>query len=900
MGFWFWFILFCAFSKVSFSYPDGFLSLSCGGTSFVDSSNIKWVSDSDYVTIGNTATVNFVEGTEYSQVPVRFFPNSPGRKCYRLPVNVSSSVLVRAQFAYKNYDSLDTPPAFSVSLGTAISTTVNLTSTDPWTEEFIWPVNKDSLPLCLQSIPGAGFPVISTLEVRPLPQGAYKTGLEDFPNNFLRKSYRINCGYNDGSLRYPLDQYDRIWDADQDFSPFHVSTGFKMQSTVNLSSLKETPPAAVLQTARVLVRKDVLTYDLPLDTLGDYYIILYFAGILPVFPSFDILINGDVIWSNYAVKSSEASAMFITRKGIKSLNITMKGIRFYPQINGIEVYEIVNIPSESSSTTVSALQVIQQSTGLDLGWQDDPCLPTPWDHIGCEENLVTSLDLSDINLRSVSPTFDDLLNLKSLDLHNTSLAGEIQNLGGLQELEKMNLSFNQLTSFGFDLEDLINLQILDLQNNSLQGIVPDSLGELKELHLLNLENNKLQGTLPESLNRESLEVRTSGNLCLSFSLLTCNGVSRNRSHETPEGTIIFTKKKHDVHNHLGVVLGAVGGAVLALFILSISVFLYTRRNKTEVTYTTRAETDIRNWNAAKLFTYKEIKAATNNFKEVIGRGSFGSVYLGKLQDGNLLAVKVRFDKSQLGADSFINEVSLLSQIRHQNLVSLKGFCHESKQQLLVYEYLPGGSLADNLYGASSKSVTLSWVRRLKIAVDAAKGLDYLHNGSEPRIIHRDVKSSNILMDMEMNAKISDFGLSKQVTRADATHVTTVVKGTAGYLDPEYYSTQQLTEKSDVYSFGVVLLELICGREPLSHSGTPDSFNLVLWAKPYLQAGAFEIVDEILKGTFDAESMRRAALIASRSVERDASRRPTIAEVLAELKVAYSIQLSYLAFTEHAN
>ncbi|GFZ17608.1 leucine-rich repeat protein kinase family protein [Actinidia rufa] len=855
----------------------GFLSLSCGGTSFVDSSNIKWVSDSDYITTGNTATVNFVEGTEYSQVPVRFFPNSPGRKCYRLPVNVSSSVLVRAQFAYKNYDSLETPPAFSVSLGTAISTTVNLTSTDPWTEEFIWPANKDSLPLCLQSIPGAGFPVISTLEVRPLPQGAYKTGLEDFPNNFLRKSYRINCGYNDGPLRYPLDQYDRIWDADQDFSPFHVSTGFKMQSTVNLSSLKETPPAAVLQTARVLVRKDVLTYDLPLDTLGDYYIILYFAGILPVFPSFDILINGDVIWSNYAVKSWEASAMFITRKGIKSLNITMKGIRFYPQINGIEVYEIVNIPSESSSTTVSALQVIQQSTGLDLGWQDDPCLPTPWDHIGCEENLVTSLELSDINLRSISPTFGDLLDLKSL-----------------------NLSFNQLTSFGFDLEDLINLQILDLQNNSLQGIVPDSLGELKELHLLNLENNKLQGTLPESLNRESLEVRTSGNLCLSFSLLTCNGVSRNRSHETPEGTIIFTKKQHDVHNHLGVVLGAVGGAVLALFFLSILAFLYTRGNKTEVTYTTRAETDIRNWNAAKFFTYKEIKAATNNFKEVIGRGSFGSVYLGKLQDGNLVAVKVRFDKSQLGADSFINEVSLLSQIRHQNLVSLKGFCHESKQQILVYEYLPGGSLTDNLYGASSKSVTLSWVRRLKIAVDAAKGLDYLHNGSEPRIIHRDVKSSNILMDMEMNAKISDFGLSKQVTRADATHVTTVVKGTAGYLDPEYYSTQQLTEKSDVYSFGVVLLELICGREPLNHSGTPDSFNLVLWAKPYLQAGAFQIVDESLKGTFDAESMRRAALIASRSVERDASRRPTIAEVLAELKVAYSIQLSYIAFTEHAN
>ncbi|KAL6968035.1 hypothetical protein U1Q18_033839 [Sarracenia purpurea var. burkii] len=789
----------------------GFVSLSCGGSAgFVDSHNITWVSDDSYVTVGNTSTIDFAEGgSSSSQLPLRFFPNSPGRKCYRLPLkNLSSSVLVRTRFVYKNYDGLAKPPAFSVSLGTAISTTtINLTNSDPWTEEFIWTQNKEILPLCLQPIPNSGFPVISTLEVRPLPQGAYKTGFRDFPNKFLRKSYRINCGYNNGSLRYPLDPYDRIWDADQDFSPFRISTGFKIQSTFNLSSLKEIPPASVLQTARVLTRKDVLTYNLPLHTPGDYYIILYFAGILPVFPSFDVLINGDIVQQNFTVKRSEVSALFITRKGIKSLNITIMNISFCSQINAIEVYEIVDIPPESSSTTVSALQVIQQSTGLDLGWQDDPCSPTPWDHVGCEGNFVTSLELSDITLRSIGPTFSDLLDLTTLDLHNTSLAGEIQNVGSLQHLEKLNLSFNQLTSFGLDLEDLISLQILDLQNNNLQGIVPDSLGELKELHLLNLENNKLQGTLPQALNRESLEVRMSGNLCLSFSLLTCNGVSSNPSIETPEVTV-FTKKKHKFHKHLAIVLGAIGGALLTLFIISLSVFLYIRRNKSEaITYKARAETGVRSWSAAKFFSSKEIKAATNNFKEVIGRGSFGSVYLGKLPDGKLVAVKVRFDKTQLGADSFINE---------------------------------------------------------------------------------------------MNAKVCDFGLSKQVTQADATHVTTVVKGTAGYLDPEYYSSQQLTEKSDVYSFGVVLLELICGREPLSRSGTPDSFNLVLWAKPYLQAGAFEIVDESVKGTFDVESMRKAAFIASRCVERDGSRRPAIAEVLGELKEAYCIQLSYLASSGHVS
>lgn len=900
--FWVGFILFCGFWLVAFCDQDGFLSLSCGGTAnFVDSSNISWTSDREYINTGNTTTIDYIDGTSSTRAAVRFFPDSQGRTCYRLPVkNVSSLVLVRAKFLYKNYDGLNKPPSFSVSLGTAVTSAIILASDDPRIEEFVWPTIKDTILFCLHRVPDGGSPVISSLEIRPLPQGAYRNGTGDSPNKLLRKRYRINSGYTNGSIRYPSDPYDRIWDADEDYAPFHVSTGFNLLVGFSSSSIQESPPAAVLQTARVLARRDVMTYNFPVDTLADYYIVLYFAGILPVSPTFEVLINGDIAASNYTVRSSEAGALYFTWKGIKSLNITIKSIKFYPQVNALEVYEILDIPPETSSTTVSALQVIEQSTGLDLGWQDDPCSPKSWDHVGCEGNLVTSLELSGINLRSISPTFGDLLDLKTLDLHNTSLTGEIQNLDSLQHLEKLNLSFNRLTSFGSSLGNLDSLQVLDLQNNSLQGTLPDGLGDLENLHLLNVENNKLEGTIPQSLNRDSLEVRTSGNLCLSFSTMTCNGVSSssNPSIQTPQVTVV-TNKKHSKSDHIAIILGATGGALFVLLLVSLAVFLYVRRRATDqVSYTTT--TDMRNWNAARVFSHKEIKAATNNFKEVIGRGSFGSVYLGKLSDGKQVAVKVRFDRTQLGADSFINEVHLLSQIRHQNLVCLEGFCYEAKQQILVYEYLPGGSLADHLYGSNSKKFSLSWVRRLKIAVDAAKGLDYLHNGSEPRIIHRDVKCSNILLDKDMNAKVCDFGLSKQVIQADATHVTTVVKGTAGYLDPEYYSTQQLTEKSDVYSFGVVLLELICGREPLSHSGTPDSFNLVLWAKPYFQAGEFEIVDDSLKGSFDVESMKKAALIAVRSVERDASLRPTIAEILAELKEAYSIQLSYLAAHGHTS
>ncbi|XP_057458612.1 probable LRR receptor-like serine/threonine-protein kinase At5g48740 isoform X2 [Lotus japonicus] len=869
---WVGFFLFCSFWFITF----------CGQED-----------DTTYITTGKTTTITYSDGTSSLNISARFFPDSRNRKCYRIPLNNATTlVLVRAKFVYKNYDGLGQPPTFFVSIGTALAAKVNLTENDPWSEEFLWTVNKDTLAFCLNAIPNGGSPVISSLEIRPLPQGAYTSGMQDFPNKLLRKSYRIDCGHNNDFIRYPLDPFDRIWDADRNFTPHHLATGFKIQLSFDQFSLVEEPPEAILQTGRVLARKNIMTYNLPLDTSGDYYIILYFAGILPVFSSFDVLINGDLMKSNYTIKSSEISALYVTRKGLSSLNITLKGVDFYPQINAFEVYKMVEVPPDASSTTVSALQIIQQSTGFDLGWQDDPCSPSPWVRIDCEGSLVTSLDLSDINLRSINPTFGDLLDLKTLDLHNTTLSGEIQNLDSLQHLEKLNLSFNQLTSLGVDLENMISLQILDLQNNSLQGVVPDSLGELENLHFLNLANNKLQGPLPQSLNKEMLEIRAYGNLCLTFSTATCDEASSNPSIETPQVTLV-SKKKHNVHSHLAIILGMAGGATLAFLLMYLSVMIYKTRKQHEVSHTAKVEMDMKNWGAAKVFSYKEIKSATRNFKEVIGRGSFGSVYLGKLPDGKSVAVKVRFDKSQLGADSFINEVNLLSTIRHQNLVSLEGFCHEAKHQILVYEYLPGGSLGDHLYGTNNKKTSLSWVRRLKIAVDAAKGLDYLHNGSEPRIIHRDIKCSNILLDVDMNAKVCDLGLSKQITQADATHVTTVVKGTAGYLDPEYYSSQQLTEKSDVYSFGVVLLELICGREPLTHSGTPDSFNLVLWAKPYLQAGAIEIVDEDIKGTFDPLSMKKAASIAVKSVERDASQRPSIAEVLAELKEAYSLQLRFL-------
>lgn len=880
----------CIFLQIGASAienPEGFVSLSCGASAnYTDAFNIPWVPDDPYVTTGNKSTVTFRDGNSTIKTTLRFFPGSENQNCYNIALQKNSPILVRSTFIYKNYDGFNKPPVFQVSLGITAIAKVNLSISDPWVEEFISAEIQDKLSFCLLSIPGGRTPLISSLEVRSLPASAYSSGTGVNSDKLLRKRIRINCGYTAKILRYPVDSYDRIWDVDRNFSPSHLTVGFDIPVKINSSGVPESPPDAVLQSARILVRTDTLSYNFQLDEEANYLVIAYFARILPVQSSFHVLVNGDILATNYTLQSSETGAVSSISNNISVINITIHNVSFHPQINALEVYQIADIPLGSSQSQVSALQAIQRVYRLNLGWENDPCSPVPWKGLQCDEaNDVVSLDLSNMNLQGpISVAFGDLLDLQNLDLHNNSLTGQIENFNALSLLQTLNLSFNKLNARIPDLSSLTSLQKLDLQNNSLQGTVPESLGRLPSLDLLNLENNQLYGNLPISLNKTTLDLRTSGNLCLTFPGTRCSPAPPPL--QTPEVTEPnISKRKSHIKAIIG---GLVGGIAFIVIVCSALLIWYKRKHKLE-DGRSMSQTDMRNWNAARRFTFKEIKLATNSFRETIGRGSFGSVYLGKLPEGNRVAVKVRFDPSQLAADSFINEVFLLSQVHHQNLVTLEGFCQEPKHQILVYEYLPEGALTDHLYGAKGKRNPLDWKKRLKIAVDAAAGIEYLHNGSNTKIIHRDVKCSNILMDAGMNAKVCDFGLSKQIVQADATHVTTVVKGTAGYLDPEYYSTQQLTEKSDVYSFGVVLLELICGREPLTHTGSPDTYNLVLWAKPYLQAGDYNVVDKNLQNNYSTESLKRVASIASRCVERDASQRPTMAEVLSELKEALAIE-----------
>ncbi|TVU49680.1 hypothetical protein EJB05_01006, partial [Eragrostis curvula] len=233
------------------------------------------------------------------------------------------------------------------------------------------------------------------------------------------------------------------------------------------------------------------------------------------------------------------------------------------------------------------------------------------------------------------------------------------------------------------------------------------------------------------------------------------------------------------------------------------------------------------------FTYKELKLMTSNFREEIGRGGFGGVFLGYLENGSPVAVKMHSKTSSQGDKEFLAEAQHLSRVHHRNIVSLIGFCKDKKHMTLVYEYMHGGNLEDRLRGEAAAATSLTWHQRLKIALDSAHGLEYLHKSCQPPLIHRDVKTRNILLSGDLEAKIADFGLMKAFANEFMSHVTTMPAGTLGYLDPEYYHTSQLSEKSDVYSFGVVLLELITGQSPAVPISNTESIHIALWVRQKL-------------------------------------------------------------------
>ncbi|GJS28368.1 probable serine/threonine-protein kinase PBL7 [Tanacetum coccineum] len=292
-------------------------------------------------------------------------------------------------------------------------------------------------------------------------------------------------------------------------------------------------------------------------------------------------------------------------------------------------------------------------------------------------------------------------------------------------------------------------------------------------------------------------------------------------------------------------------------------------------------------NKAKTLTYAQLVKATDNFKAeyFLGEGGFGKVYKGKLEDPDQIVAIKQLDPDGLqGIREFVVEVLTLGMADHPNLVKLIGYCAEGEQRLLVYEYMPLGSLEDHLHDHRSNRKRLDWNTRMKIAAGAARGLEYLHDKMNPPVIYRDLKGSNILLGEDYHAKLSDFGLAKVGPIGDKTHVSTRVMGTYGYCAPDYAMTGQLTFKSDIYSFGVVLLELITGRKAIDNTRCAAEQNLVAWARPLFKDRRkfWQMADPVLEGEYPVRGLYQALAIAAMCVQEQPNMRPLIADVVTAL------------------
>ncbi|PON35348.1 Mitogen-activated protein kinase kinase kinase [Parasponia andersonii] len=358
--------------------------------------------------------------------------------------------------------------------------------------------------------------------------------------------------------------------------------------------------------------------------------------------------------------------------------------------------------------------------------------------------------------------------------------------------------------------------------------------------------------------------------------------------------------------NIPIVLGSLLGGFALLSILVAALFVFLKRPRANpVEKSIRGQvpayggrsshgkstssSPVPNLNLGLKISFAEIKSATKNFnpRQLIGRGGFGTVYKGTLSDGTKVAVKRGAPGSGQGFTEFQTEIMVLSKIRHQHLVPLIGYCDERSEMILVYEFMEQGTLTDHLYNADLPR--LSWKQRLQICIGAARGLRYLHMDSSEVIIHRDVKSTNILLDQNLVAKVADFGLSKSGP-PDETHISTKVRGTFGYLDPEYFKSQLLTEKSDVYSFGVVLLEVLCARPAIDNLLPRDQMNLAEWAMRCKRKGVIEqIVDPSIKGQINPKSLKKFAETAEKCLQEDGSERPAMSDVIWDLEYALQLQ-----------
>ncbi|CAM6104903.1 unnamed protein product [Calypogeia fissa] len=557
-----------------------------------------------------------------------------------------------------------------------------------------------------------------------------------------------------------------------------------------------------------------------------------------------------------------------------------------------EVVALINMKSQWRSSLPEFLQ----------NWDQYAADPSNFEYVSTNANKsVDRLDFSNKQISgTLSPWIGNLTNLQYVSFENNNISGPIPDeLGNLVFLQTLDLVNNSFTgSVPSTLGNLTGVMQIVLNFNQLSGSIPDSLTELHALQILNLGFNNFSGIVPNFSGPVTVNLQGNPLLCGPQNHINCSFFS-----DLPPTVQANSSEGPSTHSHYkaALVCGLSVGASLLILSISCGIGWWKRHKAQQVFFDVNEQGNNHMiLGQLKKFSFRELQVATNHFdsNNILGKGGFGNVYKGCLPDGSLVAVKrLREEGTPGGEVQFQMEVEMISLAVHRNLLRLRGFCMTPTERLLVYPYMPNGSVASRLRvrnftdkswkiaDSLFRKPALDWPTRKRIALGSARGLLYLHEHCDPKIIHRDVKAANVLLDEDFEAVVGDFGLAKLLDHRDS-HVTTAVRGTVGHIAPEYLSTGQSSEKTDVFGFGILLLELITGQRAFDFGRISSNQDVMLldWVKKLqLEKRLDLLVDVDLKQKYnnvELEEMVQVALLCTQVSPTD---RPKMSEVVRMLE-----------------
>ncbi|PWA59733.1 leucine-rich repeat transmembrane protein kinase protein [Artemisia annua] len=775
---------------------SGFISIDCGivkGSTYTDNvTGINYVSDSNFIDSGESHNILPVYNTsaDFTQLTtLTSFPKNT-RNCYTLKPTQGKGYkyLIRARFMYGNYDYINQLPEFDVFLGPDYWDTVNFAkATSIKDMEIIHVLSSDYIHVCLVNT-GHGTPFISAIELRALGTNIYSETIFGSLNLYRH----VDFGTGQGTIRYKADKYDRLWNSMDGSNYTLLYTSDKIAT----ASSKNIVPSDIMSTALMPPKSasdQIGFYWIPRNATEQFIFYMHFAELEILKRNetreFNLYWNGKFLHGPFSPQYHTTISIYSAKPETAALRYTVtlnktKRSTLPPIMNAAEIYAIKQLPQrQTNDQDASAMWSIKSAYRLKKNWQGDPCVPLEyvWDGISCRYNETGSH------------------RIVSLNLSTSGLDGPINPA----------------------LANLAMIHTLDLSNNILTGIVPSFLAGLIFLKVLKLKGNYFTGPIPAELLAKS----NKGLLSLSF----------DGEPTSYNATICDTNRCRNKKDVNRVIVPVIIATVSFIFmIVTALTVVWMIKKKKE--HGTRLE-------IRKKYTYSELQRITNNFNHVIGRGGFGTVYLGNISDKQV-AVKILSKSSLQGDKEFQAEASILLNVHHKNLTLFMGYCNDISHKGIIYEYMVNGNLERHLFADAASSYVLNWEERLQIGSDAAHGLEYLHHGCKPPIVHRDIKCTNILLNETFQATLADFGLSRAFPAEGGTHISTAVAGTPGYLDPD--------------------LKLAEGNVK-------------------------NIVDSRLLEDFDMNSAWRAVELAMSCVVDIPNRRPTMKDVVMELNDCLAIE-----------